>query len=208
MLAIFLKGMLIGLSIAAPVGPMGVLCIQRSLSGGVAGGMAVGLGVAIADAIYGAVAGFGLTMISGFLLANKAWFSVAGGCILLWMGLKTLRQPTQMPATTTASARVRNGSLAGDFSASFILGLTNPATIVFFMAVFTAFGAEGLTFDNRGAVTLVAGVFLGSTGWWALLSTAATRMSVKLTDRLPLVTRISGCVIAAFGLGAFATLFL
>lgn len=205
MLSILLKGMIIGLSIAAPVGPMGVMCIQRSLSGGIRGGMAVGLGVAVADAIYGAIAGFGLTMISGFLLDHQAWFKIIGGLILLWVGIKTLRQPTALPGDST---QPKAGSLSGDFAASFFLGLTNPATIVFFMAVFTAFSSEGLQFDHQGALVLVLGVFLGSTGWWAFLSTAATRMRNRLTKRLPLVTRISGGVIAAFGIGAFVTLFI
>lgn len=205
MLSILFKGMIIGLSIAAPVGPMGVMCIQRSLSGGIRGGMAVGLGVAVADAIYGAIAGFGLTMISGFLLDHQAWFKIVGGLILLWVGMKTLRQPTALPGTVD---QPKPGKLSGDFAASFILGLTNPATIVFFMAVFTAFSSEGLHFDSRGAVVLVLGVFLGSTGWWAFLSTASTRMRNRLTRRLPLVSKVSGGVIAAFGVGAFLTLFI
>lgn len=205
MFATLLKGMIIGLSIAAPVGPMGVLCIQRSLSGGMRGGMAVGLGVAVADAIYGAVAGFGLTFISGFLLDHQAWFKVIGGLILLWMGLKTLRQPTEMPGSV---ATPRPGGLTEDFGTSFLLGLTNPATIVFFMAVFTAFGSEGLTFDAFGACVLVLGVFLGSTGWWAFLSAASNRMRSRLTAKLPLVTKISGGVIAAFGIGSFASLIM
>lgn len=213
-MSILLKGMAIGFSIAAPVGPMGVMCIQRSLSRGALGGLSVGLGVALADAFYGAVAGFGLTMISDFLLRWQDIFALVGGAVLLWMGWKILRNAQNTTNAPVADVCVDPGSgarkTAGDLGTCFFLGLTNPATIIYFIAVFSALGAEGLGgkdgMGHQSALTLVGGVFAGSMLWWSLLTATTGMLRERIKARLTLVSKISGLVIAGFGVGAWAML--
>ena len=125
-LAFFLKGLVVGFSLAAPVGPIGLLCIRRSLAEGRLIGLATGLGAATADATYAAVAGFGLTAVSTFLVTQKVWLGVIGGGFLCVMGTRTFLAP---PAHDAARAR-GNGSLWSAYGSTFFLTLTNPMTIL------------------------------------------------------------------------------
>lgn len=197
---LLLKGIIIGFSIAAPVGPIGVLCIRRTLSEGWASGLVTGLGAATADALYGCIAGFGLTFISGALIGQQAWIRLVGGLFLCGLGVKTvLARPAEQAAT--ASGR----SLAAAYGSALFLTLTNPATILSFAAVFAGLGltAEG---EYGGAATLVAGVFAGSALWWLALSGGAGLFRRRFTARgLLWVNRISGTIIAGMGLLALAS---
>ena len=128
---IFLKGLGIGFCIAAPVGPIGVLCIRRSLADGMALGLAAGLGAATADAAYGCVAGFGLTAVSSFLMRQQFWLALVGGGFLCWLGLRTfLSRPAD------EAARTRGGGMVSTYGSTLLLTLANPATILSFLAVF------------------------------------------------------------------------
>lgn len=195
-MAIFLQGLIIGFSIAAPVGPIGVLCIRRTLAGGRTIGFLSGLGAATADAVYGSIAGFGLTFIASFLLDQQLWFSLVGGGFLCYLGVKTFLTP---PAKTAAPAK--GGGLWGAYGSTFFLTLTNPATILSFAAVFAGLG---LANTNRSYITagiLVLGVFLGSALWWLLLSGGVGLLRRQITPVwLGWVNKLSGAIITGFGL--------
>jgi threonine/homoserine/homoserine lactone efflux protein len=197
-----LRGCAIGFSIAAPVGPIGVLCIRRTLADGRARGFASGLGAAAADALYGCVAAFGLTAISGLLVRQQMWLRLVGGLFLLYLGVKTFFTKSVTEVTTA-----RGGSLPGAFASTFVLTLTNPATILSFVAVFAGLGIGAPSRDFLGAGLLVLGVFIGSAFWWLLLSTGVSVFREKFDPRRrQWVNRISGIVIAGFSLIALWSL--
>jgi threonine/homoserine/homoserine lactone efflux protein len=195
---LFGRGMALGFSIAAPVGPIGLLCIRRSAAEGRDAGLATGLGAAAADSCYGAVAAFGLTAVSGALGAHHAALSLGGGAFLLWLGLRTARAA---PARSRPSAPGARG-LAAAFASTFVLTLANPATIVSFVAAFSVLG-PGAGMGPAAAVSLVAGVFAGSACWWLLLSSAVGALRGRLDERaLRWINRLSGGLLAALGAAA------
>jgi threonine/homoserine/homoserine lactone efflux protein len=197
------KGAIIGFSIAAPVGPIGVLCIRRSLADGRQIGLATGLGAATADAIYGCIAGFGLTAISRFLVGQRVWLGILGGLFLCYLGIRTF---ISKPAEQTAE--VRSGGLLSAYVTTFVLTLTNPMTVLSFIAVFAGLGL-GVSPDYFSASTLVAGVFIGSALWWLLLSSGvALFRSVVGSDWMRFVNRLSGSIILAFGVYSLLASFI
>ena len=195
---IMLKGFLIGLSIAAPVGPIGVLCIRRTLSDGRIAGLVTGLGAASADAVYGSMAAFGLTLITGFLVAQQNILSIIGGIFLLYLGIRTfLSHPAEEPAD------VKRQGLPWAYLSTFFLTLTNPLTILSFAAIFAGLGLASEQHSLAAAILLVAGVFLGSATWWLFLSGAVSLFRNRFTLRaMAWVNRISGVIIVGFGLAA------
>lgn len=202
LLALVAKGLLLGLGIAAPVGPIGVLCIRRSLADGFRAGLATGLGAATADALYGVIAGFGLTALSQFLVAQQFWFGLLGGMFLLQLGMRTF---IARPAERAAQAS--GGTWFAAYASTLFLTLTNPLTILSFVAVFAGLG---LATDSSwsGATALVLGVFAGSTAWWLFLSGAVSAFRTRITPAtLQWINRASGVLIAVFGLYAVATAF-
>lgn len=192
----FFRGLIIGFSIAAPVGPIGVLCIRRTLAEGRASGLVSGLGAATADAIYGFVAGFGLTFISNLLIEQQVWLRVVGGCFLCFIGLRTfLSQPAECAASTG-----RRG-LVGFFASTFFLTITNPMTILSFAAIFAGLGVGDVSGSYISAAVLVLGVFVGSALWWSILSGGISILRARFNpQRLKWVNRISGIVVTGFGL--------
>jgi threonine/homoserine/homoserine lactone efflux protein len=199
---LFFEGIIIGFAIAAPVGPIGVLCIRRTLADGRLSGLVSGLGAATADAVYGAVAALGLSFVTEFLIGGVAWLRLVGGAFLVYLGVRTF---LARPAERAASA-ARSG-LPGAYASTFFLTLTNPTTILSFTAIFAGLGAGDESGDALSAMVLVPGVFLGSAAWWVVLSGATglfrTRLSV---GGLRWVNRVSGTVIAAFGVLAVSGL--
>lgn len=203
-LTFLFRGILIGFSIAAPVGPIGVLCIRRTLADGRAAGLVSGLGAATADALYGCVAGFGLTLISNFLVRQQWWLGLIGGLFLCYLGGKTL---LSKPAEQAASAK--GSGLLGAYASTFFLTVTNPVTILAFAAIFAGLGLANTRGDYGAAVVLVLGVFLGSAAWWLLLSGGVSLLRERFTATgLQWVNRISGVIILGFGLFALTTLFV
>lgn len=199
---LLLRGMILGFSIAAPVGPIGVLCMRRTLAVGRAAGLVSGLGAATADAIYGCVAGFGLTFVSNLLIGQQVWFRLVGGLFLCCLGIRTFGA---RPAERAASAAHRG--LLGAYTSTFFLTLTNPLTILFFAAIFAGMGAAGAGAGYMAAGALVAGVFVGSALWWVLLSSAVSLLRTQFNaHRLQWLNRLSGIVILAFGLAALLSL--
>ncbi|MBU0703616.1 MAG: LysE family translocator [Chloroflexi bacterium] len=197
-----LRGIIIGFSIAAPVGPIGVLCIRRTLAEGRAFGFASGLGAATADALYGCIAGFGLTFISSLLIGQQTWIRLIGGLFLCYLGVRTLlAEPSEQPASVGGSG------LLGAYGSTFFLTFTNPMTILSFTAVFAGLGVGNASGDYGSAAVLVLGVFIGSGLWWLLLSGIAGAFRTRFSTRtLRWVNRISGVVIVGFGLIALLSL--
>ena len=194
----FLRGLVIGFSIAAPVGPIGVLCIRRTLANGRASGLISGLGAATADAIYGCIAGFGLTLISNFLVSQHIWLRLIGGVFLCYLGLKAfLAKPKEEVALT------KGKGFFGAYASTFFLTLTNPMTIISFAAIFAGLGLANISGNYITAGVLVLGVFIGSALWWLLLSGIIGFYKGKFAPgSLQWVNRISGAIIAGFGLFA------
>jgi threonine/homoserine/homoserine lactone efflux protein len=193
-----LKGVVIGLSVAAPVGPIGVLCIRRSLRDGMGMGLITGLGAATADAAYGGVAGFGLTAVSGFLIRRQSWIGLIGGAFLCYLGVRTfLSRPSGDPAADAGRTR----ALAA-YGSTLLLTLANPATILSFAVVFAAFGL-GASVNYAAAAALVIGVFLGSALWWLILSSGVSLVRTRVNPpAMRMVNRVSGTVLVAFGIYA------
>lgn len=201
-LSFLLRGIVLGLAVAAPVGPIGVLCIRRSLAEGRTVGFAVGLGAATADATYGAVAGLGLTVVSAFLVDQQAWLRLVGGVFLCYLGLRTI---LSRPAERAAGDERRGGGLLGAYASTFFLTLTNPTTILSFAAIFAGVGV-GAEAGDSSVVLLVGGVFLGSALWWLILSTGVGLFRNKLGPRgMRAVNVVSGTAILVFGLAAVWT---
>lgn len=195
---LFIKGFIIGFSIAAPVGPIGILCIQRTLSGGNVQGLVTGLGAATADAIYGFIAAFGLTFISNFLVEQSVWFRLIGGLFLCYLGIKAF---LSKPQDQTLS--LGNRTTFSAYGTTFFLTLTNPMTILFFAGVFAGLGMVSESIQYTSAGLMVVGVFIGSGAWWLILSGATSILRNKINDhKLAWVNKISGLVILAFGVAA------
>jgi threonine/homoserine/homoserine lactone efflux protein len=202
MLLFLLRGVLIGFSIAAPVGPIGVLCIRRTLADGRLNGLVSGLGAATADAFYGSVAGFGLAFISGFLIGQRLWLHLIGGVFLCYLGARTfLARPAEKPAAATGKG------LAGAYGSTLFLTLTNPTTIFSFAAIFAGLGVASTNGNYLLAALLVLGVFLGSALWWLILSSGVSLFRSRFGPRqMRWVNRISGIVMLAFGVLALVSL--
>lgn len=195
----FLKGVLAGLLIAAPVGPVGVLCVHRTLSWGRLHGLLSGLGAAVADALFAVVAAYGLSFVSEFLLTHQKWLRLGGGILLLALGIKHLL--SKPPAPDVKEPR---RSLLGDMASAFVLTITNPITIISFLGVFAALGVTAETM-REDPNALVAGVFAGSALWWLMLSGGVgfARRAVE-TLYLKRVHYVSGGLLIVFGVGVLA----
>lgn len=221
LVSLFVQSLLIGLSIAAPVGPIGLLTIQRTLQAGPAVGLATGLGAAVADALYGAIGAFGVTVVIDALTGARVPLAVGGGLFLLWMAWSIVRSPVARQAAragddAAGSARPGNGrpvthppgvparALLRSFAGTFVLTLSNPATIVSFVAVFGAMA-------GRAKVTsppvMVAGVLIGSALWWLLLSTVVGRLRERFDAHWRRRVNVaSALVLTGFALWQFAGL--
>ena len=223
---LFLRGLALGFSIAAPVGPIGVLCIRRTLAEGRAAGFASGLGAAVADGLYGAVAAYGLTAISRTMQQQQFWLRLVGGVFLCWLGVKTclaraasgsnVGQASRLPSAESASAALpsgpgqagrlpyiegRNVRIGGAFASTLFLTLTNPMTIISFGIVFAGLELGGPASDYVAATAMVLGVFLGSAFWWLLLSTGVGAFRERLQPaQLRWGNRLSGLIMLGFGL--------
>lgn len=200
MLYYFLKSLAIGLAIAAPVGPIGVLCIRESLTRGFRSGLSCGMGAAAADGTYGAIAAFGLVSLDKLTGGLGPWTGLLGGLFLFWLGWKILRsEPSgvMIPADRKHMAR--------GFLTTYLLTLSNPATILSFVAIFAGLGitlADGWT----GKSVTVAGVFLGSALWWIILAGFSARLRERISSHvLKRINLISALIILVMACAALYT---
>jgi len=199
----FLKGLLIGFLMAAPVGPIGILCIRRTLTEGRMVGLVSGLGIATADAIYGCITGLGLTFISNFLIRQQIVLQVIGGSFLCYLGLRILLARHVEMAITK-----KRTQLVGSFTSTFFLTLTHPMTIFIFLAIFSGLGMAEIP-GHLPIMTLVLGIFIGSTLWWVILTTAISLLRASFSAQGVLwVNRISGVLITGFGIAILLNFFL
>ncbi|BCO29731.1 threonine efflux protein [Rhodoferax lithotrophicus] len=194
-LSLFFQALLIGLLIAAPVGPIGLLTIQRTLDQGRSAGLATGLGAACADAVYGAIGAFGVTQVINWLVAARTGFALGGGAMLLWMAWRTFSQPLAEQAAPLPS----RADLLRCFAGTFALTLSNPATILSFVAVFAAMAGGGI--QSVSPLPMIAGVLVGSALWWLILSTVVAygrkRFTAVWRRR---INHVSGALLAGFAL--------
>jgi uncharacterized protein (DUF924 family)/threonine/homoserine/homoserine lactone efflux protein len=192
---LFIKGIIVGFAIAAPVGAIGVLCIRRTLVGNYFLGISTGLGAGVADVCFAAVAAFGLASISDFIINQEFWIKLVGGILLIWIGIRIFRScPIQERNNGTSDQ-----SYVSAFVSSFFLTLTNPVTILAFIAVFAAMGVDHLDDSKEQPITLVLGVGLGACGWWLSLSTIIMLMRHKLSENILIwINKSSGGVLVAF----------
>jgi threonine/homoserine/homoserine lactone efflux protein len=194
-LGLIFKGLVLGASIAAPVGPIGVLCIRRTLANGFRSGLVSGLGAATADAIYGTIAAAGLTLVADFLVRQQVWLGLLGGGLLIYLGIKTLQT-----APHSAESAAGKDSTGGNYFSTLLLTLSNPMTIFMFAAIFGGMSVQTGAVYRFNAFLLVLGVFSGSALWWLSLSAAVTLLREKVNARLMVwVNRLAGAVITGFG---------
>lgn len=202
MTALFLKGLAFGFVLAATVGPMWMLCFRRTIAAGALAGFVSGMGIAVADAIYGAIAAFGLTAVSGFLIAQHVWLGLAGGAFLVYLGIRALLANP----SAAGDARPANQGLLRAFVSTLGLTLANPPTILAFAAIFAGLGL-GAHASYTAAAMVVLGVFLGSASWWVILALGAGRLRARLgTGLLRALNLVSGLVILAFAAWQLAQL--
>jgi threonine/homoserine/homoserine lactone efflux protein len=199
---LFLRGVVIGFSLAAPVGPIGVLTIRRTLAHGRLTGFVSGLGTATADALYGLIGALGLTSLTALLTAQSAWLGLIGGGFLCYLGVRTF---LARPAAVEGALEQTTLGLVGAYISAFGLTLTNPATILAFAVIFAGLNADVAATSALAAMIVVAGVFVGSALWWLVLSTVTGWLRGRLNaTALVWVNRLSGVVILAFGVAALA----
>lgn len=197
----------VGLAIAAPVGPMGMLCIRRTLTGGPRAGLAIGFGIATGDAAYGLIAALGLVGISQFMLAYDRPLHLLAGAFLLYLGVRALLQKAPVETFNGNGNGNGDGKLAQvgragalrAYASSFLLTLTNPQTVIMFAALFTTLAPRG-AFSSTIALTTVSGVFCGSIAWWCFLVTVVSLARHAIGSKLRVaIDRVVGLTLAAFG---------
>jgi threonine/homoserine/homoserine lactone efflux protein len=192
-LELLLRGILAGLAIAAPVGPVNVLCISRTISSGWAAGVISGVGAAVADTLYGAIAAFGINFVIVFLTREEFWIRLIGGILLIAIGVVYYVKKPQ-PLSVVKSKQDEPG-----YAPAFFLTLTNPTTVLSYLAVLAALHLSGFR-DWWQTLFVVAGIFLGSMLWWIVLASVAAHFRDRFNDRVMLWTnRIAGLAIGGFG---------
>lgn len=200
-LKLLVEGIIIGFAMAVPIGPIGIICIRKTLTEGRMRGLIIGLGAATADMLYGSIAAFGLTVISDTLLSQRIWIRLIGGALLLFLGVRTFRAQPKDP-----NLQIQNSGRFRSYFTTIFLTFTNPLTVFAFIAVFAALGlGNGLSFLS--ASVLVAGVFTGSFLWFLSLSSGATFFRRKL-DMVGMrwVNKIAGILIIISGVIAIVSL--
>jgi threonine/homoserine/homoserine lactone efflux protein len=192
-LDLLIRGLIIGLSIAVPVGPIGVLCIRRTIAEGRLKGFITGLGAATGDATYGGVAAFGLTIVTNLLIGQQIWLRLIGGAFLIYLGAQTFRsRPPEKEVKSTSESLLKN------YFSTLLLTVMNPLTILMFTAVFAGFGVSLIGFDQAAILTL--GVFIGSACWWVILTLIVGFFRGRFDARWMRVLNVgSGLLIAGFG---------
>lgn len=204
-LPVLIRGFIIGFSIAAPVGPIGLLCINRSLTGGLPSGFVSGLGAASADGMYGILAASGLVALSNLLLSGQKVVGLLGGLFLCYLGFRIFKTA----AFTGKPADRQRGSLVKDYLSTLALTLTNPMTIISFTAIFAGLGLGSTANGSRTAALMVLGVFSGSATWWLCLAIVTSLFRKRISpNTMAWVNRLAGGILLLFGLMSLSRPFL
>jgi len=202
-LLILLNGIIIGFSASVPLGPIGILCIQKTLNKGFLSGFIAGLGAAFADMFYAIIAGFGVTFIITFIEEQHFYIRILGGLILVILGYRIF---STNPAIQLRKKK-KNSSFIGDFFSVFALTLSNPMAFFFFGAAFAGFGVVKEESNFSDIAILIAGVFLGATIWWTILNTLVNVFRKKFRlKRLWWINKIAGSIVILFGFAIFISL--
>ena len=200
----FLKAILIGLGASIPLGPLGIMCIQKALSKGRWAGFAVGVGSSIGDCFYAAISLFSISFVSEFLDRNHDWVMAIGGIIIVMIGLQiAIKNPIKDLRQRKHEAA---GAQARDVLRGFLMTISNPGALVLMLGLFAFFGLDLGEGSKPIAVAIVlAGIFLGTAGWWFLLSSGISLFRKRFRLRqMIIINRVSGILIAVLGLASFA----
>lgn len=201
---VLLKGFLAGITIAAPLGPVNLICIHRTLVRGGKNGFVSGMGAAVADTLYGIIAGFGLTLVSGFLIDHELMLRGIGGLIVILFGLRVFTRGIKQKFIEEKDA-----SLLKEFTSTFLLTLTNPLTIAAFLAIFAGLGLTTKNINHLRATVLVLGVFAGASFWWSILIGGVDFFRERFTDgMLKKINHAAGFIISAFGIFLILSVFV
>jgi threonine/homoserine/homoserine lactone efflux protein len=196
------KGVLAGLAVSAPVGPVTMSCVSYTIANGRRAGVTAGLGASTVDTVYGTVAAFSITFVIGFLLREEFWIRIFGGIFLAGMGIRYFfRKPASL------KQELKRESPHSAYVSTFLLNLANPTVVLSFLLILTALGLP--QFKTRAEnLTLVIGIFTGAMLWWILLTLLTAHFRDRLDDRsLRWMNRIAGVAIGGFGLATFILAF-
>ena len=201
-LGLLIQGMIVGLTLAVPIGPISLVCIHRTVANGRLHGIFSGLGVATSDSFYAAVAFLGLTAVSGLIIGHQMVFRLVAGIALVLVGIQVFRSiPTAIRNDANPESYVR------DYLSLLAIAAANPLTIIFFITILPGFGVVAHGTTLIAAVPFVAGVFLGSAIWWIILCGSLGSVRSRLSvDNLKWINQISGILITCFGAGMLALL--
>jgi threonine/homoserine/homoserine lactone efflux protein len=196
-----IKGLILGIAVAAPVGPIGLLCINRTLNKNYFSGVISGMGATFADVFYGVIAGFGVSFLSNFLLEHTLTFQLVGGFALIILGVRTImRKNSEQKENPLRPVKFRKRNYVKDFISSFALTLSNPVTILFFTAVFATFGLSTGETNIQSASLLILGVFIGSGMWWMFINGIAIKLKARVgISFISKINVVSGSLIVGFG---------
>ncbi|MBV5262576.1 LysE family translocator [Pinisolibacter aquiterrae] len=202
-LTLLLTGLGVGVVFSAPVGPVNILCVQRAFRSGFFSGLAAGLGAVMADGLFAAVAAFGITAVSGFIEGHSVWLQVIGGVLLIAFGIRTARVHPHLDASADEVA-----SLSRTAFATFGMTITNPATVLGFLALFGSLGDWApKSGDWLAAGMFVVGVVAGGSSWWLIVATAVAALRDRMTDRtLARINLVAGALLVSFGVAVLARL--
>lgn len=196
-----LDGMLVGFSASLPLGPIGVLIIQRTLQNGRTSGLLSGFGAAMSDTIYAIIAGFSLSYIVTFIEAQILWIQLGGVIVLTGLGIKIFRTN---PVAQLRRQKAGKHSLISDFVSTFLLTLSNPLAIFLFIAFFAGFRVLKSEYGLIGHLIIISGVFFGAAVWWTLLTSVVGLFRSKINlRRLFWINKIAGLTIIVLVVAAF-----
>ena len=203
---LFLKGILIGLMVSIPLGPIGVLCVQRTLNKGRRSGFISGLGAASADTIFSLIAGLGVTFIISFVQLHHVYFQIIGGIVVMWLGIHIFYTN---PVRQLRLQRLNRNKLSQDFLSVFLLTITNPMAIFFFLAIFAGINIAAGPMHLLPLGAMVAGVFTGAVSWWFLLSTLVNIFRHRFRLRIIWwMNKVAGVIIFALGIVAILSIWM
>lgn len=205
MLEYIIKGIIVGVAVTAPVGPLGILCIQRTINRGLFSGLVTGIAAAFADIMYAIVAGFGVSVIADFLEAHQLIIRIIGGIIVTFLGVRIYMSN---PAKQFRRQKIQKRTYISDFISGFLITITNPIVIVVFGAVFVSLGLDKVDSGKNVIITII-GVFTGAIGWWISLTVLVNIYRSKINLRkLWWINKITGVFVAVFGLGIIVSALL
>jgi threonine/homoserine/homoserine lactone efflux protein len=209
-LVIIFLGFFIGLVAAIPIGPVNLLVVRRTLAYDPLHGFMSGLGAVLADAVYASITGFGFTALSQLIKGHSTGLEIVGGLMLLYFGARMFVAPPNIRMDEGDQSDSKTLPLLRAMFSTFALAVTNPATLLAFTALFAGVASiVGQEASYFGAAFLVAGVLAGSTFWWFTLTTITSLFHRHIDERImTIINKVSGVIVAAFGLGVFAHLFL